>query len=325
LVGTDVAPGVSPPSPASLLALQRSVGNQGVVALLKSAPATPQGSESDLTIRRFRDFGRAKGTPTSDYKILDGEDATYGKYHIKFHNEGYMDVFDEIHIVFEGYARNRGYFFYDDDGVLIRDKSSGLDNNDAALTKRAQELVDVQLSTSNKVADSVVEQKRTEKAEAEARAGAQKEKWAAEDAEKADLAAKRQEAERAASAEANDRDVHINNFMADIGLPSGEKTRFVAYIDGKGESQAHWKVQADWFRENEKTKWSVRLPETRLAKAKSITPKEVRDANKVAEGVSITFEKKKSGRFVVWTPVIHYSNYTRYITNPTVKKAPAVK
>jgi len=87
------------------------------------------GSESE-TIQRYSDFNRAPGRPQSDYKVMSGDNRAvmddFGDYHIKFHNIKGLGVFDEFHIAFEEQPRGIGYFFYDDSGNVIPDKSSGL-------------------------------------------------------------------------------------------------------------------------------------------------------------------------------------------------------
>ncbi|HEX5414861.1 MAG TPA: hypothetical protein VFZ25_04285, partial [Chloroflexota bacterium] len=184
-------------SVSDVIQLQRQAGNQAVGQLIGPAgrvaasPAQPSASTlspvpagSRPVLQRYRDFGRARGTPQYDYKIVNGQDQRFGVYHIKFHNFENLGVYNEIHIVFERYNR-RGYFFYTDQGDIIEDKSSGLRLNNAQLTDRARELTLAQLSTSPTVPDNDVEESRERRREERERAQKQGEAFQKEAEEKA--------------------------------------------------------------------------------------------------------------------------------------------
>ena len=115
------------------LAAQSGAGNQAVARALAGR----------RTLSRWREFDGARGDAQYDYKIVNGNHATAGRYHIKFHNVESLGVFNEIHVVFEN--RNpMGYFFYSDAGVFIPGKSSaGLMYPELEAISR--ELVDEQL------------------------------------------------------------------------------------------------------------------------------------------------------------------------------------
>jgi hypothetical protein len=168
-----------PASPQDVLALQRTIGNRAVGRQIAGQAAGPR--PATPAIQPYRDFVGARGTPTYDYKLVNGVDPTYGNYHIKFHNFQSLGVFDEIHVVFERYASNpKGYFFYTDQGAIIAHKSSGLDIRNDALTDLAQQIVDAQLSTSSTVSNQDVQEMLARKQEEEARQKQQQEIWAQE-------------------------------------------------------------------------------------------------------------------------------------------------
>jgi len=142
-----------PHTAAAVLAAQSGAGNQAVARALAGR----------RTLSRWREFDGARGDAQYDYKIVNGNHATAGRYHIKFHNVESLGVFNEIHVVFEN--RNpMGYFFYSDAGVFIPGKSStGLMYPELEAISR--ELVDEQLRTSEVVPDQLVQERRDEVAE----------------------------------------------------------------------------------------------------------------------------------------------------------------
>jgi hypothetical protein len=128
-----------------------------VTSQRKPALSPAYRSQAIGPIQRYRTFEGARGTAQFDYKIFDGVDPTYGRYHIKFHNIRGLGFFNEIHVVFEE-LNGKNYFFYTDQGAPIIEKSSGLNRNNAGLTLRAQNIVNIQLATSATIANSVAQQ-----------------------------------------------------------------------------------------------------------------------------------------------------------------------
>lgn len=130
--------------------------SQPVTSRRKPAPSPVCRPQAIGPIQRYRSFGGARGAAQFDYKIFNGVDQTYGRYHIKFHNIRGLGFFDEIHVVFED-LKGSNYFFYTDQGVPIIEKSSGLNRNNSGLTSRAQDIVNGQLATSATIANSVAQ------------------------------------------------------------------------------------------------------------------------------------------------------------------------
>jgi hypothetical protein len=194
-------------TPRDVLQLQRTIGNQAVgpfltgrvqrqptqtnqrVVQLKTSAQVGDSAVTWLSavskpaIQLYRDFERANGKSMYDYKIVNGTDLKYGQYHIKFHKFQGLEVFNEIHIVFEKYDR-KGYFFYTDQGDIIEEKSSGLNLKDSKLTERAQELILKQLETSDVVDNQVVQELITKKQKREERDRQQRGAWEKERTEK---------------------------------------------------------------------------------------------------------------------------------------------
>lgn len=300
-------------SPESLLALQRTAGNRAATAALARG----------ATLSRWRDFGSARGTAQYDYKIVRGQHGTAGRYHMKFHNVKSMDVFDEIHVVFED--RNpQAYFFYTDAGVLKPEKShSGLQHPE--LEAVARELVDEQLATSEQVPDNVVEERRKKGEEQAAKDAAVGEKYK-EEIEKQYEEHKAKEAQaREASKASADEGLHLDNFIADIGLGSGEKASIKAYLDGTGQPRAYWKAAVDWYKTTRDTGWKVTFDPVRYAKAKKPTPQsEKQDRNLPADAVVSVLTKPSGPKFVYATTEVTFPNYTVYRASKIGKPPPKV-
>jgi hypothetical protein len=306
----DEAPARRPPragdfSPAAVLALQGGAGNRAVSA----------------TLSRFRDFDRAAGNRQTGYKLVAGEHATAGRYHLKFHNVEYLGVFDEIHVVFEQ-RDPMAYFYFTDAGALIPAKSaSGLNHPD--LRPIAQELVDAQLATSDVVPDEDVKAKREEKAALEAKGEEQRKKWKEEDEEKAQQRETAEAEARELSKKSADEDLHIDNFMRDAGVMPGERPAFVAYLNDAGLARDYWKDKADWYKRLRAGGWKVTLERKRFAKAKKPTAATIKDDNKLPETATVKLVEERSGpSYFNVTPVITFPNYTTYAAGGLGEKPP---
>jgi hypothetical protein len=299
---TRARPRASDVSPAGLLALQASAGNRAVTA----------------TLSRWRDFTGARGVPQYDYKLVDGVHATAGKYHIKFHNVEQLDVFDEIHVVFE--ARDPlAYFFFTDAGVLIPAKS----NKDAGLKAIAQELVDEQLATSKQVPDEEIQARRQKRTKHEETDKVQKEQWKQEAEAKAEQHEAKQVEAREASKASVDEDLHIDNYMRDVGEMPGERPAFVAYLNGTGPARPYWQKKADWYKLKRDSGWKVTLEEKRVAKQSKPAPKDVVAEHGLPATAKVFISTKPSGpKYVYYKPEITFPNYTTYAASKLAEKPP---
>ena len=303
-----------PHTAAAVLAAQSGAGNQAVARALAGR----------RTLSRWREFDGARGDAQYDYKIVNGNHATAGRYHIKFHNVESLGVFNEIHVVFEN--RNpMGYFFYSDAGVFIPGKSStGLMYPELEAISR--ELVDEQLRTSEVVPDQLVQERRDEVAEQKLKDQAVKDQNLKQKEDEDKQYEIKQAQARELSKAAADESVHFENFVRDIGLLWGEIPRIKAYVEGTGPSQAYWKDAADWYKALRTNGWTVTLPSERLLKAKVPLAKDIQQSKGLPETVTITVSKTKSGpkHFNV-SPVIVFPNYTTYVASKLGTKPPAVK
>ena len=307
----------TPAPPAALLQLQRGAGNQ----------ATARALAGQRTIGRWRDFGLARGTPQSDYKIVDGSHATAGKYHIKFHNHKNIGVFDEIHVVFEDAQPKMAYFFYDDAGKFLPGKSTtGLDHPDLAPV--ARELVDAQLATSEPVAKELVEKQLAEIEAQGLKDQVVKDKNLAAVEEKYKGYEVKEAEAREASKVSADEAAHIENFAKDIKQWGGEIDRLRAYIGGVANAAAayYWKDAADWYKTKRAAGWPVKFPSQRLLKDKVPTVDGIRKLHALPDSAKITFNKTKSGpkHFNVEV-LIAFSNYTTYAASTLGEKPPPVQ
>jgi hypothetical protein len=293
-------------SPAAVLALQGSAGNRAVTA----------------TLSRFRDFDLARGTKQPGYKIVEGVHPAEGRYHLKFHNVEYLGVFDEIHVVFEEKVP-MAYFFYTDAGVLIPGKSTTGLNHHPGLEPIAKALVDEQLATSDVVPDGEVQAMRDKKAAQEVKDEEQKKKWKEEDEEKAEQRETAEAEAREESKKSADEDVHIDNYMRDVGEMPGEKPAFVAYLEGAGEARDYWKAKADWYKLKRDSGWKVTLEEKRVAKTKKPTAATIRSDHGLPATVTVKLNEKKSGpSYFMVRPEITFPNYTTYAASALGEKPP---
>jgi hypothetical protein len=309
----EPAPQPAPAGPATVLALQRSAGNHAVAGALADGPK----------LSPWRDFVKARGEPLYDYKIVNGDHASAGKYHLKFHNVEQLGVFDEIHVVFEA-KKPPNHYFFTDGGAFIPAMSA----KDPDLKAIAQELVNEQLATSDPVPGDLVEEERKKKAAQKLKdeaVGQENLKALEEQAKQSET--KEAEAREASKASAEE-DTHVENFLTDNQLGAGEKPALLAYLDGKGDARGYWKKKADWYKLKRDTGWLVtldggRVKKETMKKENAPSAASIKNDHGLPETAKVLIKTKPSGKYVNVTIEIRFPNYTTYAANKLGEKPPA--
>jgi hypothetical protein len=306
-------PSIAPPTDRLASQLQRAVSAR--------APTT-------ALLQRYHRFKSSPGTSYAGYKIVNLVDATYGRYHVKWHPTESLDAYDELHVKFDDQSWTDAqdvlhypYFYFRDNGTIIVGKSSSGRSRIPAAEAVAKLAVEGIIAGSQPVSAGTYASEHADmlQAKAEHEQQVQAALAAAALVEKDRLAAEAALAEqqRKASEASQDALTHIENFLDDIKANPGERNILRPYIQGPAGAAmtAPWlKGKADWYRAKMANGWQLSLPPIRAPKAPNAAA--FRKAASLAEEVKISSISKGdrlSSKAWNWNAKADLLNYTLFV------------